>query len=482
MLKDMLQQKKLSIVIGIFGCLTLVAAIFQVDDIAKFKVTPRPQVAWPATALGAALLMAAALYASLVERKHTTVREMRSRADYIRETIKQAKDSVSSILMCVRTLQPADRSKDVEHLQKELAAKAGLQQRVRLLAPIGEDRMAASSQLDRLKIRVRHLGLLENLDTSFAVFDSAKVVLPIESGESEQTVSGVTIRSTKRAEMLEGLFGDLWSRFDALTHADYVRFTVGQIIQTSPTIPLDAIAARLHIEADDLRRLLPTFGEHHPEPHSFFVIGRPCSGKTTVADAILRTLEHQGVPREHVYYFNDYEALYERFREDEYRRSFSAADHGGFAVEDFSVLDTVLKQANFRLKLAVPFYSACIVEFARDAYMGPLLNFDRSILQQSIIVHVKCSQKTCHERNQSRRVPSSDYRTGYVPDHILNTYYAAQNMQGLQTLSPNDIIEIDTDEVPLDNLQAVVQQKLARILGAPQQSRRPDAERREPHA
>jgi hypothetical protein len=75
----------------------------------------------------------------------------------------------------------------------------------------------------------------------------------------------------------------------SLTHADFVRFTVGQIIQISPAISLPAVTRRLKIEADDLQRLLPTFGEHNPEPRFFFVIGRPCSGKTTVAEAILCT-------------------------------------------------------------------------------------------------------------------------------------------------------------------------------------------------
>ena len=45
-----------------------------------------------------------------------------------------------------------------------------------------------------------------------------------------------------------------------------------------------------------------------------------------------------GIRSEEVYYFNDYEALYERFRQDTNRKTFAEAEHGGFAVQDFSVL------------------------------------------------------------------------------------------------------------------------------------------------
>jgi hypothetical protein len=364
----------------------------------------------------------------------------------------------------------------VKELQDALAAKIGRLAKVKLLSPVGEKRVQASSQLINLGIPLRHLAVLENLDISFSIFDSARSVLPTISGNLEQTIGGVTVESTKLAEMLEVFFNDLWSRFDALTHADFVRYTVRQILQTAPDMTLPAIANKLKIDETDLKKLIPTFGASNADPLFFFIIGRPCSGKTTVAEALHLTLAQRGITRHEVYYFNDYKELYQRFREDESQRIFEPAEHGGFAVHDYSVLDTVLQQANLRLQIGASFHRACIVEFARDTYLEPFLNFERSILEKTTVIHVKCSHNSCRKRNMQRRDLSSDHRTGYVPDDILSSFYASEDTSNVQTLLRNDIIEIDTDEIPLQELPFVVQEKLSHALGKSQQPVRSDGE------
>lgn len=391
----------------------------------------------------------------------TALSEIPSREDYIRETIEQTRRADRSIWMCVHTLKSAGAGDNVKQLQNALAAKTGIPGGVRLLAPVGEERVLASLQLTKLGVPVRHLAALQNLDVSFSVFDSYRALLPTKSGDAEQTVSGLTVESTKLATILELEFAAFWSRFDVLPHPDFVRYTIGQIMETSPTISLAAVAHRLHVDIGDLRTLLPKFGG--PAAHNFFVIGRPCSGKTTAVDALLGTLAQRGIRPEEVYYFNDYEALYERFHEDASEKFFRADVHGGFAVTDFSVLDTVLQEANFRLSTAARFYRVCIVEFARDAYLRPLLNF-QSILDRSTIIHLKCSQDTSRSRNQQRRVPGRDHRTGHIPDSILDSFYATDDIQGIGGLSCGEVIEIDTDEVSLERLQNVVEAKLSQVF------------------
>ena len=179
--------------------------------------------------------------------------------------------------MCVHTLKSAGAGDNVKQLQNALAAKTGIPGGVRLLAPVGEERVLASLQLTKLGVPVRHLAALQNLDVSFSVFDSYRALLPTKSGDAEQTVSGLTVESTKLATILELEFAAFWSRFDVLPHPDFVRYTIGQIMETSPTISLAAVAHRLHVDIGDLRTLLPKFGG--PAAHNFFVIGRPCWGK-----------------------------------------------------------------------------------------------------------------------------------------------------------------------------------------------------------
>lgn len=460
---DILKQKSLSLLLGAFGCLMIVAGFFQVDDITKFKVTVMAQVAWRPVAAGAFLLACSFLTAFFFEKntinggiQNARLQEIPSREAYIDETVEQVNRS-QTISMCVHTLAPSGSSGRVLDLQNALAGKTG---GVRLIAPMGEERVEASVQLSRRGVSVRHLALLQSLDISFAVFDSKTMVLPTKSGEHEQTLAGMTLHSTKLAEMLEVLLDDLWARFDAVPHADFVRSTVQQILEASPNLSLSAIAKRLSVDEQYLRGLLPAFGCHDAPPRVFFVIGRPCSGKTTIAEAVRLGLEGAGIRPEAVYYFNDYEALYERFREDKDRKTFAEAEHGGFAVRDFSVLDTVLQQANFRLKTALPFFRAFIVEFARQSYLRALLNFERSILENSTIIHVKCSPGTSRERNSLRHLPSSDHRTGYIPDYILDNFYATEDMEGVTALPITKIVEVDTDAISLSDLHSFVSAKL----------------------
>ena len=418
-------------------------------------------VAWRPVGGGTVLILCALFFEWLKGRANNAdVQEIPSRDDYINEIIKQVDQSQRSVLMCVHTLAPSGNSGRVLELQKALAGKTGVADGVKLIAPMGEERVAASVQLSSLGVPVRHLALLQSLDISFAVFDSTTTVLPTKSGEQEQTLAGMTLQSTKLAEMLEILLDDLWSRFDSVPHADFVRSTVEQIMETSPNISLPAIAQRLSIDESYLRSLLPAFGSRETSRRIFFVIGRPCSGKTTIAETVRVAMQSVGIRSEEVYYFNDYEALYERFRQDKNRKTFAEAEHGGFAVQDFSVLDTVLQQANLRLKMALPFFRAFIVEFARNSYSRALLNFDKSILESSTVIHVKCSPSTSHERNGLRRAPSSDHRTGYIPDHILDHFYATEDMGGVTALPIREIVEVDTDAVSLKDLRSVVEAKL----------------------
>jgi hypothetical protein len=152
------------------------------------------------------------------------------------------------------------------------------------------------------------------------------------------------------------------------------------------------------------------------------------------------------------------------FKKTEAKGLFVVRNTGGFEVHDFSVLDSVLQQANFRLHMASPFFRICIVEFARNAYMRPLLNFERAILEKCTVVHVKCSLDTCRKRNKRRRAPSSDHRSGYIPDKILDSFYAKEYMGGLTGLPLNGIVSLDTGRVPLRKLQDAVKQKLLPLV------------------
>lgn len=459
---EIAKPKHLAFVLALFGCLLIIAALFSVDDITKFRVTPRTQVFLPALAAGIALVGVALVFGYFIERQKMlpdVSRRLPNRNLYFVEILHQIDIAERQILMCVHTLKPAEPGNEIEKLHQSLAARARNLE-IKILAPGGEERTRASYQLAQLGISIRHLHVLEHLDVSFSLFDSSRVVLPTESGNAEETVAGITVKSTKLVELLRGSFEDLWWRFDALSYSNFVRYTVNAILPNTPLMPLEALAERLKIPRQELTKLLPAF-EMQEDPNYFFIIGRPASGKTTISEKLIRRFERLGIQRNQICYFNDYEVLYERFVGDVSRQTFEEVEYGGFAVRDFSVLDIVLRQANFELTAGKGFFRIFIVEFARESYLKAILNFDQHILEKARVIHVKSDIDTCVKRNNERRAVASDRRSGYVPEKILREFYAIENLSGIHEALGIPIEEIDTEKLELSALDDLLEEMIS---------------------
>ena len=462
MLKEIFKSNRFAVVIAFFGFLLILAAIFSIQDIAKFNITPRKQIFLPSLIIGIILISISLVYAYFAEDRKgfsDVLRGFPDRNQYFKEIIDQIEKAERQILMCVHTLNSAEPGNEIEKLHQLLSKKARNLE-IKILAPTGEKRTRASYQIAQSGISVRHLSSLQHLDVSFSLFDSSRAVLPTESGNNEETVAGITISSTKLVELLQESFDELWWRFDALNYPNYIRYTVNNILANTPRLPLKTLSERLNIPSEDLSSILPAY-ETQPDPIYFFVIGRPGSGKTTVSEKIMQQFKKIGIQEEQIYYFNDYEVLYERFVGDKNNKTFEKDKRGGFAVRDFSVLDIVLCQANFEIAAAKRFFQVFIIEFARDSYLKALLNFDRGILANSIVIHVKCTLETCLERNSQRRGVTNDHRSGYVPEPVMKEFYANENVSEIKNLGI-PIKEIDTDTIDLSRLDNTLEAILAK--------------------
>lgn len=431
MTKDLLKQG-LAAIFGLFACLLLVAALYAVEDITKLKMSPRPSVYWPSVAAALALAAGAVASFALGKRGNATagVQAISSRDEYMAAVLARAIDAKRSILLCVHTLKPAESDPDVEKLQTLLREKASVLSDLRVLAPIGEERLAASFQLSGLGVSIRHLAALDHVDMSFSVFDDELVVLPTKADQADATVSGLSVSSTKLAELLRDLFNELWFRADSLPFADFARFTVNACRDISPNLSLAALSQRLGLSEAAIHGCAPTYSLDRQAANVLFVVGRPGAGKSTVVRSLFRILAARGVPSEFIFQFNDYTALYERFRSDHPRRVFSSGERGSFKVVDFSILDDVLREANQRVRLALRNYRLCVVEFARPSYRRELALFDNTILARSRVLHVTAALTTCERRNNSRGVVGSSAYSGFVPPEILRSYYATEDHRG----------------------------------------------------
>lgn len=209
-----------------------------------------------------------------------------------------------------------------------------------------------------------------------------------------------------------------------------------------------------------------------------FLLGRPGSGKSYIAQCIRKFAENNGWFVHHAY---DYEILQTMFLEEESRntapelRKFSRKgpeSHHGFDVIDFSVLDTALERMAVKIGLEVdkkqtsPGDKLFLIEFARKDYISALHKFNDH-LQNAHLFYIHADIETCVERVHRRVKRGSPYGH-FVSEDIIRAYYQKDDwidgrlQKHIRDLRIRDI-HVSTKEI--DN-RGSIQQLIQRVKEA----------------
>jgi adenylate kinase family enzyme len=160
-----------------------------------------------------------------------------------------------------------------------------------------------------------------------------------------------------------------------------------------------------------------------------FVLGRPGSGKTTAFYRIKARAEENGW---HVSRVRDYKILQSMFQHDIEQKKFRPADHNGFDVIDFSVLNDALLEVERLVKfrmLTTKRNELIIVEFARDEYKAALEVFSPDFLQGTHILFVDADIDTCIQRIHQRISRVLEPDNHFISDTIMRSYYSKDNRE-----------------------------------------------------
>jgi Sec7-like guanine-nucleotide exchange factor len=161
-----------------------------------------------------------------------------------------------------------------------------------------------------------------------------------------------------------------------------------------------------------------------------FILGRPGSGKSTVARYISKLAQHEGwVPT----IYCDYNILYSLFQAELHKpfcpqQHFEPVDHNGFRVIDFSALDPALhiiqKKAIASLNDCSPYTQRLfVIEFARDDYIKALHQFDPAFLQDAHFLFLDADVDLCIQRIHNRVTHPASIDDHFVSDDIITGYY-----------------------------------------------------------
>jgi adenylate kinase family enzyme len=167
-----------------------------------------------------------------------------------------------------------------------------------------------------------------------------------------------------------------------------------------------------------------------------FVLGLPGSGKSSVAHYISMHARDRWWSTTHI---NDYDILYQMFREDT-QGQFKSADFGGFDVLDLSTFDTALKKLERQVNR---YFSAksdeiILIEFSRNDYTKALHQFSNEFLHDAYFLYLDAEIDTCKRRILHRVANPTNNDDHYVSDYIFETYYNNDNGQYIPYILERD--------------------------------------------
>jgi len=179
---------------------------------------------------------------------------------------------------------------------------------------------------------------------------------------------------------------------------------------------------RRHLKLGETLKASPSF---------VFLLGRPGSGKSAIYRMLRQRLLEEGLASD-VTRIDDFPVLRELLdRDTEFKRHYRK--EGGFVVTDFTILDDVLKEINHKLKGPEQPGRVTFVEFARARYADALKNFDRKVLDRSLILYIYCPFDVCVERNvrRFREARGEDIDEHIAPTDIMERYYKYDDYEEL---------------------------------------------------
>ncbi len=131
------------------------------------------------------------------------------------------------------------------------------------------------------------------------------------------------------------------------------------------------------------------------------MLGRPGCGKSELHRRLTPRLKKEGFAQEFVR-VDDFPKLWNIFVNDKNFKRCKPTEDGGYKVTDPKVWDDILKEVNRDVKKLDKKGRMIFIEFSRSNYVHSLKNFDKGIIDKSLIVYIDCSFETCWRRNVRR--------------------------------------------------------------------------------
>lgn len=302
------------------------------------------------------------------------------------------------------------------------ASKRGV--RIRMLNNAGFDRLPGALELAKnCEAEVRFDPGLQLSDMNFVCCDSYYAMISLRTSLSEgsdyrPSRVWTEFRSTQLAAALRQEFERRWR--DSRTRSLWLlmrELLPGAIREMGA----EAVSRKIGLDLADVRTIAGP-------PLVVCLIGRPGAGKTTVADALLRTFR-LSAPGFRVRHVSDLEYVRGTFQSGQAAGRYEATEDGGFFITDATLYRDALLALAKAIKSSIDEFDILLVEFARKDYVSAFELLREQGIRVGLIVYLDVPLQLAQERNRMRAATGQGH---FVSEREMQETFQTDDLAKLQ--------------------------------------------------
>lgn len=396
--------------------------------------------------------------------------ELPNREAYIDKYLDLIRRAKESIILSTSLFHKAGEVEEAKRVNLALEdAKRRRRVRVRLMVADGYDRLPGAIELVlKHKIDVRFDPAARNADVSYACADERLLILASRLGSAryKQSSSWMQIRSRELSKAVTADFESRWDSLSTRTLEQQLREAVPPVIKASTP---QKVAEQLGISLEEVKK----YGANRP--YVIFFIGRPGSGKTSIARQFETELLRKRVFR-NVMLSSDLPFLSSVFSNPKRRASgdFERTPDGGFFVLKQSLYTAAIEHLADQALAAMPKSDVVILEFARKSYVKAFDLLKAKGIDPDLAIYIDVSFRTACERNRNRAL-SGTTDQHYVSEREMKKTFEKDDLRQLLLRFGTKIIQINNDTevqaLAIRETALRVFREFRKELGQPQPSR-----------
>lgn len=313
---------------------------------------------------------------------------------------------------------------------------------VQVLLADGYDRLPGALQLaGSLGIPVRFDPGIHTADLNFACFDGKVTIVAMRqpSAPADLTYSpsfswlefwseGITLAMAE-------LFRQRWTSVVSSSVVQHMREELPRIVAASS---ISNVSKQLDLPEELVARYCLT------TPFTVFLIGRPGSGKSTIARAIQEVAAQASVFRP-VVWLSDVGFLWDYFVGSAQQGSRAErTQDGGFYITDDGLYDDAMRNLARGAKREGRQAGLLVLEFARNNYEKAFGILDSEGVSPDLVVYLDIDMDNALLRNRKRKIEGGHY----VSEREMLSYYTSDDLHEITSKLGSRLLIVSQNELP----------------------------------